>query len=152
MYVLPMSPSKSSFQQHSLERGRCCWDRLVVYIYDWTQLRPLYKLLGFWPQMQRSTCPAAAKDKPLMEVLLLVTPATCPSEWSPSSCGLSSPSMYEASLRFHPRSSQGCFTPRNCYSGASRNVWWSPRFLTLIHVLHKPRNYECDRLQCPWLH
>lgn len=52
-------------------RDFCYWDHL-----DWTPLKPLYKLLRFWEQVQRSTYLTVAQDKPSTFVLLFIKLAT----------------------------------------------------------------------------
>ena len=52
MYLPLAVPQWSRFQGHSLERVRC-WNHLDS-ICDWTQLRPLYKLVRFWQAGGRS--------------------------------------------------------------------------------------------------
>ena len=43
----PPFPQWKPFQGHNLKRVMCCWDHLDN-MWDWTQLRFLYKLVRFW--------------------------------------------------------------------------------------------------------
>lgn len=54
------SRSGNHFQGCRLERVRCPWNHLDR-IRDWTPLGPLYKLLGSWWRVQRSTHLAVPK-------------------------------------------------------------------------------------------
>lgn len=74
---------------HSLEIMIWCWDHLDCTC-DWTQLRPLHKLLGSWWASANIYCLAAAQEKPCMQVSLLIKPANL--EWPPSFISLSLPS------------------------------------------------------------
>ena len=56
-------PVLETAQGRSLEIVVWCWDHLDR-IYDWTQLRSLYKLLRFGGHVRRSTHLAVIQDKP----------------------------------------------------------------------------------------
>lgn len=115
------SHGRSRFQGCSLEKQGMVEN---LWIYDWTQLRSLYKLSIFWQHMQTSTRLAAPKISLAGKSPCLLNLPSTHLEWPASSCILSLPLVYRGRFRLHPGSSQGLKpAEREDNSGCGNGLW-----------------------------